>query len=84
MLPVPDGDAVVGVGGDEPGVSGVEVDLHNFVGRSPRLPRAAAGLSRARGGRGLEQRSGVWRSGDEQRGSVMLCRARGWWQVGEI
>ena len=40
MLPVPDGDAVVGVGGDEPGVSGVELDLHNFVGRRPERPQA--------------------------------------------
>lgn len=40
MLPVPDGDAVVGVGGDEPGVSGVELDLHDFVARRPERPQA--------------------------------------------
>ena len=40
MLPVPDGDAVVGVGSYELGVSGVELDLHNFVGRRPERPEA--------------------------------------------
>ena len=40
MLPVLDGDTVVGIGGDEPGVSRVELDLHNFVGRRPERPQA--------------------------------------------
>lgn len=40
MLPVPDGDAVVGVGGDEPGVGGVELDLHDLVARRPERPEA--------------------------------------------
>lgn len=40
MLPVPDRDAVIGVGGDEPGVSGVELDLHHLVARRPERPEA--------------------------------------------
>ena len=40
VLPVPDGDAVVGVGGDEPGVGGVELDLHDLVARRPERPEA--------------------------------------------
>lgn len=40
VLPVPDRDAVIGVGGDEPGVSGVELDLHHLVTRRPERPEA--------------------------------------------
>lgn len=40
MLPIPDGDAVVGVGGDKPGMSGVELDLHHLVARRPERPEA--------------------------------------------
>ena len=40
---------------------------------SPRPPRDAAGSSRARGGRGREQRSGVWRSGEGARRRQVMC-----------
>lgn len=35
VLLVPDRDGVIGVGGDKPGVSGVELDLHDLVARLP-------------------------------------------------
>ena len=40
VLPIPDRDAVTGVGGDQPGVSGVELDLHHLVARWPERPEA--------------------------------------------
>lgn len=80
MLPIPDRDAVVGVRGDEPGVSGVELDLHDFVARRPERPQAehlaaaaaccggvVASERRAGTGAGREASGVVWRSRDRQR-----------------
>lgn len=62
MLPVPDGDAVAGVGGDEPGVSGVELDLHDLVARRPERPQAEHLAASAACGGGIvasERRAGT-------------------------
>lgn len=62
MLPVPDGDAVVGVGGDEPGVCGVELDLHDLVARRPERPEAEHLAAAAACGGGVvagERRAGA-------------------------
>jgi hypothetical protein len=40
VLPVPDGDAVVGVSSDEPRVRGVELDLHDLIARRAERPEA--------------------------------------------
>jgi hypothetical protein len=86
VLPVPDGDAVVGVGGDEPGVRGVELDLHHLVARRPERPEAEHSR-RERRRRGRLGRGGGRRGREERSGDLGVSdapRARGGWEVGEI
>jgi len=79
VLPIPDRDAVVGVRGDEPGVSGVELDLHDFVARRPERPQAehlAAAAACCGGVVASERRAGTG-AGREASGVVTGKRQAG-------